>query len=312
MSTIVNDPKQIKQPDVITNELETLKVRSERLSRFGWRFIVSSIVASIVVFGLSFWFEPDVLFKTVHLPDEVISLFSESSGVTQNKVFATKSLKLLALVIIWLLRIIGIIAIISAVVKEYNRSKKCDTEDENYEREIIVQWLCGLLFLLAVPNAVDNITQNAVMNVSQQTFVSYVKKANYQEVQKSLQEIKASDATKSYILAQVALVQANSSGKPLDTNVKTELVEHVKLLDKAMSGKMEFEVSPQAVYAVEVAAMGKPVSAVATKYLHHFSHWEDLTLAGKFIAGLFALIGGGMLFLGRRIRFRLKRSTSRE
>ncbi len=115
----------------------------------------------------------------------------------------------------------------------------------------------------------------------------------------------------SYLLAQVAVAQAYKAEKPLEPSGKTALIEQVKRLDEALPKQVNFTVSPQAVYAVEVAALGNPSSGVAAGYLRDSQHKASLARAGQAIAGLLALaaglVGGGMLLIGRRIRARLDR-----
>jgi hypothetical protein len=89
------------------------------------------------------------------------------------------------------------------------------------------------------------------------------------------------------------------------------LKDQVNLLGESLPKQLTFTVSPQAVYAIEVAALGKASSSVAEAYLVDAQHKKVSARAGQVVAGLLALaaglVSGGLLLISRRIRARLDR-----
>ena len=150
-----------------------------------------------------------------------------------------------------------------------------------------------------------------VIRSDRMAFLSHAEKAEYSAVEKLLKGAQASDAAKNYILSQVIVAHAQQSGKPLEADARNLLVERVKQLDVALTNQVNFSVSPQAIYAIEMAAWGAPSSAIAVQYLNKSQRKAGLARTGSVIAGLLALAAGfaagGMAWIRGRRRARVER-----
>ena len=326
MINTTNVMNPVRLPADIADELGALQARSERLVRSSRRYLgvaSTAAVASAVMGALAWWLGPDAALKAAHLPSEIAELFSaavpgSNGSILGDSIFG--SILLLGTKVVGNASVVIGICLVGSTLYGLAR-------DEG-EMPSIAGLMAGLISGSAL--IVAPLVMSAVLGIGdgrssqsdsesdgadsspRQTFIADVEGANYSAVQKALQEIEASETVTSYMLAQVALAQANKAGKPLEPSGKTALVEHVKRLDEALSKKLvSFTVSPQAVYALEVAALGKPSSGIAVSYLSESQHKAGLARAGQSIAGLLALaaglVGGGMLLVGRRIRSRLDR-----
>lgn len=315
-ATEVMEP--VRLPAEIAEELGALQARSERLGRSSRRYLgvaSTAVVASGVMGGLAWWLGPDAALKAAHLPGEIANLFSAAvpgsggsfSSVAGNIESAASSLVGLMKP---MLMVGGAIIAATSLYRLYvAMTDERETPSSAITGLIIAPALFVGPWVLGVFGGPDS--GEPAVESPRQAFVAYVEGANYSAVQKALQEIKAADTVSSYMLSQVALAEANKAGKPLEPSGKTALVEQVSRLDEALPKGVSFTVSPQAVYAVEVAALGKPSSSIAVSYLSESQHKAGLARVGQTIAGLLALaaglVGGGMLVVGRRIRARLDR-----
>lgn len=327
MINTTNVMNPVRLPADIADELGALQARSERLVRSSRRYLgvaSTAAVASAVMGALAWWLGPDAALKAAHLPSEIAKLFS-AAVLGSNGSFSSVIVNIES-VAISMVGMMGNAAVVIGICLV--GSTLYGLARDEGEMPSIAGLMAGLISGSAL--IVAPLVMSAVLGIGdgrssqsdsesdgadsspRQTFIADVEGANYSAVQKALQEIEASETVTSYMLAQVALAQANKAGKPLEPSGKTALVEHVKRLDEALSKKLvSFTVSPQAVYALEVAALGKPSSSIAVRYLSESQHKAGLARAGQSIAGLLALaaglVGGGMLLVGRRIRSRLDR-----
>lgn len=316
-ATEVMEP--VRLPAEIAEELGALQARSERLGRSSRRYLgvaSTAVVASGVMGGLAWWLGPDAALKAAHLPNEIANLFSAvvpGSGGSFSSVAG--NIESVASSMVGMMKNVAVVIGIGVVGSTLYRFWVAARDEREMPSIAGLIFAPALIFAPWVMSAMfgigDGGSSQSDGDSPRQTFVAYVEGANYSAVQKALQEIKASDTVTSYMLSQVALAQANKAGKPLEPSGKNALVEQVSRLDEALPKRVSFTVSPQAVYAVEVAALGKPSSSIAVSYLNESQHKAGLARVGQTIAGLLALaaglVGGGMLLVGRRIRARLDR-----
>lgn len=302
-----------------TEEPSVLRRRGEQLARLSrcylrvaaWNLVVCGVLA-----GLAWWWWPDATLKVPHLPTEIGNKFLD----TWQSNFGRGAVNLLKLgIMLWAVCAGCFLCLSLYRLLVVGRAKSVWPAGAYMGRVkgpwpagtwngLVIAGICAVLsgwLWLEKLHVEPEVPRSFWMTVHEG-----VERADFAVVEKGLRVIRASEAAQSYLLAQVVTAQAHKSGKPMDRGAKNDLIERVKQLGEALP-RVNFTVSPQAVYAIEVAAWGKPSSAVAVTYLSESQRKAGVARAWAIITGLLGfsvgVVGGGMWWLGRRIRARLER-----
>jgi len=311
MTNMTEAMEPVRLPAQLVDELVALQDRSERLTRSSLRYLgvaAATFVASGVLGGLAWWLGPDAALKAVHLPSEIANLFPANarghgrsfSDVAVNVASLGRNLSVVC----------GVLMIVGSL---YSLWRALAEDRQTPSSALMGLLLAPLLFVAPTMLGLfeEPTDSRDAERGPRQAFVAYLEDANYPAVQQALKEIDASKTVTSYMLAQVAVAQAQRAEKPIEPSALSALKDQVNLLGESLPKQLTFTVSPQAVYAIEVAALGKASSSVAEAYLVDAQHKKVSARAGQVVAGLLALaaglVSGGLLLISRRIRARLDR-----
>lgn len=305
------------RPEVLA-DLHALQERSERFQRTALRLIWATVGAgalSAIGAGLAWWLAPDAALKSVHLPNEIVSLFVAatpgSGGPLLSDTFRTTP-EFLFSVVKPAMMLFGFGISVLGLFKAYSASERQEEAAFAFAPIIFGPVLVLMPYLLSAMLGIgDGASAPSASEVPQQDFVMKVEAADYAGVQAALQGVRAPEAAKNYVLPQMALLKAQKTVKPLSAAARTTLASQVTRLDEALAKGVRFTPQPQTLYALELAALDKTQSTLATDYLTESSRSMRWARSTQYIAGFLAFLAGisgvGMLIVSQRIRARLER-----